>query len=288
LNAADGDPRPAYAGADGDALIETRVDGTRVYDGALLDVRRDRVRLPDGGEAVREYVVHPGAVLMIPVRDDGRMIVVRQFRYPQNRAFIEFPAGKLDPGETALATARRELVEEAGYRASQWTRLGVIHPVISYSTESIEIYVARTLAHVGAKLDPGEFLEVMECSADELHVAQDDGRISDAKTIAALAMHARWQAAPRRSVSMRIEGDVQGVGYRDWARRAALAARLSGWVCNRLDGAVEMRLQGERDACDALADACLEGPPSARVSAIEIAPQPFDATLTGFEQRKTR
>src|SRR3954467_5046512 len=119
-HASDDDPRPAPVRDEATApLFERRIAGERVYQGALLDVRRDRVRLPDGGEAVREYVVHPGAVLMIPVRDDGRLIAVRQFRYPQNRAFIEFPAGKLDAGETALVTAQRELIEEAGYRAAQ-------------------------------------------------------------------------------------------------------------------------------------------------------------------------
>jgi ADP-ribose pyrophosphatase len=282
------DPRPDYAGDPaGDALVETRLSGAQVYAGALLDVRRDRVRLPDGGDAVREYVVHPGAVLMIPVMDDAKLIVVRQFRYPQNRAFIEFPAGKLDAGESALATAQRELIEEAGYAASHWTRLGVIHPVISYSTESIEIYVARNLTHVGAKLDPGEFLEVMPCTESELYAAQDDGRLTDAKTIAALATHSRWMSAPARSIRVRIEGDVQGVGYRDWVRRAASGAGLTGWVRNRRDGSVDMRLQGARDACDGVAIACLKGPRAARVTRVEIAAQPFDATLTGFEQSPT-
>jgi ADP-ribose pyrophosphatase len=287
VTTADADPRPAYEGDAGDALVETRLSGAQVYSGALLDVRRDRVRLPDGGEAVREYVVHPGAVLMIPVQDDGRLIAVRQFRYPQNRAFIEFPAGKLDAGETALATAQRELVEEAGYRAAHWTRLGVIHPVISYSTEAIEIYVARALTHVGAKLDAGEFLDVLDCTEDDLHAAQDDGRLTDAKTIAALAMHARWTSAPTRSIRVRIDGDVQGVGYREWTRRAAVDARLSGWVRNRRDGSVEVLLQGPRDTCDRLARACVQGPRAARVTLVEIAQQPFDATLTGFEQRAT-
>ena len=287
MTTADADPRPAHEGVADDALVEARLSGAQVYSGALLDVRRDRVRLPDGKEAVREYIVHPGAVLMIPVRTDGRLIAVRQFRYPQNRAFIEFPAGKLDAGETALATARRELVEEAGYRALHWTRLGVIHPVIAYSTEAIAIYVARVLTHVGAKLDPGEFLDVLECTEDDLYAAQDDGRLTDAKTIAALALHARWTAARTRSIRVRIEGGVQGVGYRDWVRRSAVDAGLCGWVRNRRDGSVEMVLQGPRDTCDRIADACLSGPRAARVTLIEIASCPFDGSLTGFEQRPT-
>jgi len=100
-------------------------------------------------------------------------------------------------------------------------------------------------------------------------------------------MHARWMAAPTRSVRVRIDGDVQGVGYRDWVRRAAAGARVSGWVRNRRDGSVEVVLQGPRDACDRLARACVEGPRAARVTLVEIAPQPFDATLAGFEQRAT-
>jgi ADP-ribose pyrophosphatase len=287
VTAADADPRPEYAGEDGDALIETRLSGAHVYSGALLDVRRDDVRLPDGTQGVREYIVHRGAVLMIPVHDDGRLVAVRQFRYPQNRAFIEFPAGKLDAGETALATAQRELIEEAGYSAAHWTRLGVIHPVISYSTEAIDIYVARSLTHVGAKLDAGEFLDVLECQEVDLLAAQDDGKLTDAKTIAALAMYARWRAAPKRSIRLRIDGDVQGVGYRDWLRRAAVDARVSGWVRNRRDGSVEALLQGSRDACDRLASACLRGPRAARVTLVEIDSRPFDATLEGFEQRAT-
>jgi ADP-ribose pyrophosphatase len=186
------DERPPRAYSDRDAhLAETRVDSERVFDGKLLHVRRDEVRLPDGHAATREYVVHPGAVLMVPVKDDGRLVVERQFRYPLNRVMIEFPAGKLDPGESPLATAKRELVEEAGYEARTWTPLGSVHTVVSYSTEKIEFFLAEGLSHVGAKLDHGEFLEVFEMGVDEMLAALDRGEITDLKTIAALLMYAR-------------------------------------------------------------------------------------------------
>ena len=276
------DPRPARGGED-DTLAEERIGGEQVYAGALLDVRRDRARLPDGGEAVREYIVHPGAVLIVPVMDDGRFVVERQFRYPHNRTFLEFPAGKLDPGESALATGMRELLEETGYAASVWTRLGIIHPVISYSTEAIELYAARGLAHVGAKLDPGEFLEIVECTEAELYVAIDEARVTDAKTIAALAMYARWTAAPSRSVRMRIRGAVQGVGYRDWAMRAARAAGVVGWVRNCNDGSVEAQVQGDTVACERFTENCRRGPRAARVERIEITRSPLQPRLVDFE-----
>ena len=169
-------------------LAETRIDGEAVFDGALLHVRRDRVRLPDGNVATREYVVHPGAVLVVPVRDDGRYVMERQFRYPLARVFIEFPAGKIDPGEEPLACARRELAEETGHAAARWQRLGVIHPVISYSTEHIELWRADGLTEVGRHLDDGEFLEIAAMSHDELLAAFDRGEITDSKTVAALFM----------------------------------------------------------------------------------------------------
>lgn len=275
------DPRP-HADRDDDPLAERRIGGEQVYRGALLDVRRDRARMPDGAQAVREYIVHPGAVLVVPVHDDGRMIVERQFRYPHNRSFLEFPAGKIDPDETPLATGVRELIEEAGYAAQVWTHLGVIHPVISYSTEAIELYAARGLTHVGAKLDAGEFLELVECTESALYEAVDAGRITDAKTIAALAFHSRWNEAEARSVRVRVTGRVQGVGYRDWTLRAAAAARLLGWVRNRADGSVEMHVQGDRAACDDLIDDCRRGPRASRVERIEVTRAARDDSLSGF------
>jgi ADP-ribose pyrophosphatase len=157
----------------------------------LLDVRRDRVRLPDGGEAVREYVVHGGAVLIVPVLPDGRLVVERQFRYPLARVFLEFPAGKIDPGEDPLETARREMIEETGYAVGRLTPLAVLHPVISYSTEEIRCYVGEELRSVGARLDHGEFLEVETRTLDELLGALDAGEITDAKTVSALLLYAR-------------------------------------------------------------------------------------------------
>ena len=172
-------------------LVETKIDSECVFDGKLLHVRRDVVRLPDGKTATREYIVHPGAVLIVPVRADGRLVVERQFRYPLDRVMLEFPAGKRDPGENALITARRELIEEAGYEATTWTPLGRVHTVVSYSTEAIDIFLAEGLTHVGAKLDDGEFLEIDAMSTDEMLAALDRGDITDVKTVAALLMYTR-------------------------------------------------------------------------------------------------
>jgi ADP-ribose pyrophosphatase len=186
------DPRPdRKSGPSARHLEETRVDGAQVFDGALLNVHRDTVQLPSGASAIREYIVHPGAVLIVPVLPDGRLVVERQFRYPLHRVVIEFPAGKLDAGESPLATAQRELTEETGYVAARWTHLGLIHPTVSYSTEAIEFFIAEDLTHVGQQLDDGEFLDVAEMTVAELLAALDHGELTDAKTVAALFMYLR-------------------------------------------------------------------------------------------------
>ena len=166
-----------------DHLIERRQDSVELFKGKFLHAFRDTVKLPDGGTASREYVVHPGAVMVIPMLDDGRLLMERQFRYPVGQVMIEFPAGKIDPGEGTLACAQRELLEETGYTAREWAKAGVLHPVISYSTEFIEVWFARGLVAGERQLDEGEFLELFEATPQELADWCRDGKITDAKTL---------------------------------------------------------------------------------------------------------
>ncbi len=167
-------------------LTEHCLSTERVYDGALLKVHRDTVRLPDGSQGAREYIRHPGAVAVVPLFDDGRVLLERQYRYPHRREFIEIPAGKLEPGEPPLDTAKRELLEETGYVAQEWTRLGVIHTAIAYTDEAIELFVAKQLSLQKRSLDQGEFLEVFSVPFDEAVAMVREGRITDAKSVAGL------------------------------------------------------------------------------------------------------
>lgn len=175
------------AAANGDEpLLEAELGTESVFDGVLLKVRRDRVRLPDGSEAYREYIRHPGAVVVVAVLPDGSVVFERQFRYPLRRAFLELPAGKIDAEEDVGACARRELREETGFEAGSWHHVGVMHPCIGYSDERIEIFLARNLTHVGHARDEGEFLEVHTMMPDEAERAVHEGHITDGKTICAL------------------------------------------------------------------------------------------------------
>lgn len=164
-------------------LRETRIDGELAYDGHFLKVSRDRIRLPDGSESRREFIRHPGAVVILPLLADGRVLLERQYRYPNDRVFIEFPAGKIDPGEEALATAKRELEEETGYTATEWNFVCTIHNAIAYSDEHLEIFLARGLTEGQAKLDDGEFLELFTATVPELLEMVRKGEITDVKTI---------------------------------------------------------------------------------------------------------
>jgi ADP-ribose pyrophosphatase len=179
---------------DTEHLRERRIDAVDAWRGAFLDVRRDRVALPDGSEAEREYIVHPGAVMVVPLLGDDRVVVERQWRYPMERAMLEFPAGKLEPGEPVLECAVRELAEETGYRAREWARAGVLHNAISYSTEGIEVWFARGLDAGERKLDVGEFLDVFDLSVDEVDEAARRGEITDAKTLVGLLWLANSRA----------------------------------------------------------------------------------------------
>ena len=167
-------------------LTEHFVSGEQVFDGKLLKVYRDVVRLPDGGQGAREYIRHPGAVAIVALFDDGRVLLERQYRYPQRREFIEIPAGKLEPNEPHLETAKRELLEETGYTARAWRRLGVVHTAIAYTDEAIELFLATDLSPGKARLDAGEFLETLIVPFSEAIAMIRDGRITDVKTVAAL------------------------------------------------------------------------------------------------------
>ena len=177
-----------------DTLRETKIDGLQVYQGHFLDVRRDSIRLPDGNTAAREYIVHPGAVMIVPILGDGRLVIERQWRYPLDRAMLEFPAGKLEAGENPWHCAIRELSEETGYSATEWARAGILHNAIAYSSEGIEIWFARGLVAGERHLDAGEFLEVRSASAEELDSLCGSGEITDAKTLVGLLWLQRWLA----------------------------------------------------------------------------------------------
>jgi len=180
---------------DNDAhLTEHTLASQRVYEGSFIRVQRDEVRLPDGKQAVREYVLHPGAVMIVAVLPDGRLVLERQYRHPVKRVMIEFPAGKLDPGEGGIRCAQRELLEETGYTAARWARAGVMHPVIGYADEFIEIWFADGLQAGERHLDEGEFLDVFAATQQELEDWMRDGNLTDVKTIVGMMWLQKWRS----------------------------------------------------------------------------------------------
>ncbi len=168
------------------SLRESRIDSALVYDGGLLKVRRDSVKLPDGNLAFREYIRHPGASVIIAINPHGNLLMVRQFRYPLDRTFLELPAGKIDPGETPLECARRELREETGYEASDFREIATVHPCIGYSDERLVYFIAENLSHAGKQTDEEEFLENVEISLGDALEMVRCGEISDGKTVSGL------------------------------------------------------------------------------------------------------
>ncbi len=167
-------------------FTEKKVSSRAAYRGRLIKVNEDEVLLPDGTRALREYVLHPGAALVLPLFDDGSVLLERQFRYPVGQHFYELPAGKFEPDESALVTAQRELLEETGYVAAQWRELGPLHPCIGYSDERIDFFLARKLEFKGANPDEGEFLETLRMPLSECIEWIRRGRITDTKTILGL------------------------------------------------------------------------------------------------------
>jgi ADP-ribose pyrophosphatase len=188
-------PREPGAAALPDAhLREDLQRSEQLHRGNFLELRRDHVRLPDGATATREYVVHPGAVAIVPLLDDGRVVLERQFRYPVGRVMLEIPAGKIDAGEPPLQCAIRELLEETGYVAREWAYAGRVHNAAAYSTEGIEIWFARGLSAGAQQLDDGEFIELclLDETAFDAHAAA--GEITDVKTLVALLWLQKWRA----------------------------------------------------------------------------------------------
>lgn len=178
---------------DDDHLREHQLDSKQVFQGNFLRVSRDQVRMPDGHQSEREFIRHPGAAVVVPVLDDGRLVMERQFRYPLQRVILEFPAGKIDPGEPPLHTAVRELTEETGYSAAEWAYAGPIHNAAAYSDEVIHLYFARGLREGDSSLDHGEHLDVVLMTEDELDALAAKGELSDAKTLIGLLWLHKWR-----------------------------------------------------------------------------------------------
>jgi ADP-ribose pyrophosphatase len=177
--------KPDWQGND-QHLREHPLSSKTVFSGNLLKVNQDIVRLPSGAQASREYIVHPGAAMIVPRLGNGKLLVERQFRYPNGRVFIEFPAGKCDPGESSAHTALRELQEETGYRAGKLAFLGSIHNAIAYSDERIDLFLADALVATEQRLDDHEFLELIELPLDTMLQMVRTGEITDVKTIIGL------------------------------------------------------------------------------------------------------
>lgn len=167
-------------------LIEKTISSSEVFKGTFLKVTQDQVVLPNGHRSIREYIKHPGAALIIPVLDDGKLVMLNQYRHPLNKIFLEFPAGKIDPGETSLETAKRELMEETGYQAEDFQFLTTIHPCIGYSDEKIDLYLAKKIKKVSdANPDEGELIETQIISREKLREKVFSGELSDVKTLVA-------------------------------------------------------------------------------------------------------
>lgn len=167
---------------------EKKISSERIYEGAILNLRRDTVTVPSG-TAHREVVEHNGAVAIVPVKDDGKIVMVKQFRYPSGQVLLEIPAGKIDKGETVPEeTARRELREETGYTAEKLHYLGKLHPSVAYTEEVIHLYAATGLTAGETEFDKDEALDILEYDYEEAFSMAASGQLVDAKTVAGIFM----------------------------------------------------------------------------------------------------
>lgn len=167
-------------------LIEKQISSKNVFDGVLLHVYKDDIELPNGNNAVREYIKHQGAVCVVPVTDEMEVIAVKQYRYPIGRVTIEIPAGKLDAGEEPLTAAKRELSEETGVECADIEYIGGLYPSVAYTDEIIHMYVAKNLVFGEAHTDDDEFLNVVKIPLKDFVDMVMDGKIQDSKTMAAI------------------------------------------------------------------------------------------------------
>ena len=192
--------------AENSRLREVRTGSEEIFNGVILHVQRDTVRLPNGSETIREVIRHIGAVCVIPVLENGDVVMERQYRYPLDRVILEIPAGKLDAAdEDRFSAIQRELREETGYTADEWTVLGDFHPAPAYSDEFITMYMARGLRKGDRHLDEDEFLDVYTVPLKDLVEDVMAGRISDAVS----------------SRSGRHRGPNHGIEYIESVRRSA-------------------------------------------------------------------
>jgi len=173
-------------------LIEHCISSQTIAEGGMLTVKRDLVRLPNGNTSKREYVMHPGAVVVVPLQPNGNVILEKQFRYALHQVFIELPAGKIDMGEDILVTGQRELLEETGYSAADWVKLGHQYPCIGYSNEIIHIFLAQGLTSGKHRRDDDESLEVIEAPFEQCLSMIQNGEITDGKTIVALLLAEKY------------------------------------------------------------------------------------------------
>jgi ADP-ribose pyrophosphatase len=179
------------------SLTEKKISNQCVYEGNFLHMYQDKIIMPDGKLSVREYVTHPGGVVIIPLLDNGNLVLERQYRYPLHQDFYELPAGKIEHNEDPLASAKRELLEETGYIASEWRYITTLYPCIGYSNEKQMYFLAEGLDLRGACPDDGENIEIFTLSFSEALEWVRTGKITDSKTVSGLfwaekLIHGNW------------------------------------------------------------------------------------------------